>query len=105
MKLLKELCVKEELTVIAVFHDFNLASSCCNKLMLLSRGRIEALGKPVEVLTEENIRKVFHAQVVVEHNRLTNSIYVVPYRTISFDETLKDEKTVKAVSEEVIKKS
>ena len=99
MELLKELCVKEELTVIAVFHDFNLASRYCNKLILLSRGRIEALGKPVEVLTEENIRKVFHVQVVVEHNRLTNSIYVVPYRTISFDETLKNEKTVKAVSE------
>ena len=85
MELLKELCVKKRLTVIAVFHDFNLAGRYCNKLVLLSKGRIVALGNPKEVLTEENIRKVFHVQVIVEHNRLLNSIHVIPYRTVTHE--------------------
>ena len=81
MELLRELCVKKRLTVIAVFHDFNLASRYCNKLVLLSEGRILALGKPEEVLTKENIQKAFHVEVLIEHNRLVNSIYIIPYRT------------------------
>ena len=42
---------------------------------------------------------------LLSRREMAKCVGVVPYRTISFDETLKDEKTVKAVSEEVIKKS
>jgi len=46
-------------TVIAVLHDLSLAARFCDRLMLLDKGRLHADGRPGEVLTEENLRKVY----------------------------------------------
>ena len=78
MSLLKELCRKKGLTILAVFHDFNLASKYCDSLILLSRGKIVSLGSCEEVLTSENIEKVFGVRVAVKHNPITGSLYVIP---------------------------
>ena len=78
MSLLKELCEKNGLVVLAVFHDFNLAAKYCDSLILLSKGKIVALGSCEEVLTSKNIEKVFGIRVVVKHHPITGSLYVVP---------------------------
>ncbi|MGQ9538975.1 MAG: hypothetical protein ACUVTE_05290 [Candidatus Bathycorpusculaceae bacterium] len=39
---------------MAVFHDFNLAARYCDSVILLHKGKIFAIGKREEVLTEEN---------------------------------------------------
>lgn len=51
------------LTVIAVFHDINLASLYCNRLLLLDNGRISKIGTPQEVVKEHAIEKVYKARV------------------------------------------
>jgi iron complex transport system ATP-binding protein len=78
MELLRELCGKRGLLVIAVLHDFNLAARYCDKLLLLSGGRIQATGTPEEALTRENLSHVFGVQVYVKRHEMTNSIYIVP---------------------------
>jgi len=40
-------------TVAVALHDLNLAAQYCNKLILLSEGRIAAEGTPGEVITAE----------------------------------------------------
>lgn len=46
-------------TVIATFHDLNLASHFCDSLILMKEGKIVAYGPTKDVLTPENIMKTF----------------------------------------------
>ncbi len=64
--LIRNLNLSRELTVIAVTHDINLASSFCNRIMLLNRGEVEAIGPPYDVITRENIMGVYEADVLVD---------------------------------------
>ncbi len=64
--LIRNLNLSRELTVIAVTHDINLASSFCNRIMLLNRGEVEAIGPPSDVITRENIMRVYEADVLVD---------------------------------------
>jgi iron complex transport system ATP-binding protein len=78
MDLLKELCTKKKLIVLAVFHDFNLAARYCNLVILLKKGKIHSIGKANDVLTSENIKSVFHVDTIVKRHPVANSIYVIP---------------------------
>ena len=78
MDLVKELCVKEKLIVLAVFHDFNLAARYCNSAIMLKNNRVFAAGSLTDVLTSENIKNVFHVDAIVKKHLVTNSIFVIP---------------------------
>jgi len=78
MDLLKELCVKNRLIVLAVFHDFNLASRYCDSAILLNNGKIVSMGKLDEVLTSENIKEVFQVNAIVKKHPMTGFLYVIP---------------------------
>jgi len=78
MELLKRLTTEEKLIVIAVIHDLNLAARYCDRLVLLHEGKIVSLGMQAQVLTAENIKNTFGADVVVKKHALTNQCYVSP---------------------------
>jgi iron complex transport system ATP-binding protein len=78
MDLVKELCVKEGLIVLAVFHDLNLAARYCTSAILLKDGRIFSAGSLDDVLTSENIKNVFSVNAIVQKHLVTNSLYVIP---------------------------
>ncbi|MEM1901937.1 MAG: ABC transporter ATP-binding protein [Thermosphaera sp.] len=81
MDLLRDLCIKNGLLVLAVFHDFNLAARYCDSIILLKDGKIVSIGSVDEVLTSKNIKEVFQVDVVVERHPLTGSLYVIPVST------------------------
>jgi iron complex transport system ATP-binding protein len=78
MDLIKDLCVKEKLIVLAVFHDFNLAARYCKSAIILKDGKIFSAGTLAEVLTSENIKGVFNVDAIVNKHLVTNSIFVIP---------------------------
>ncbi|MHA1297914.1 MAG: ABC transporter ATP-binding protein [Candidatus Helarchaeota archaeon] len=78
MELLKKF-QNEGLTVIMVIHDLNLAAKYCDKLVLMSNGKIYASGSVDEVLTEKNIKDVFNIHVIMHKSSVTDSIHIVPY--------------------------
>jgi iron complex transport system ATP-binding protein len=78
MDLVKDLCVKEKLIVLAVFHDFNLAARYCKSAIMLKDGKIFAAGNLSEVLTSKNIKNVFHIDAIVQKHLVTNSVFVIP---------------------------
>jgi iron complex transport system ATP-binding protein len=78
MDLVKELCVKEKLIVLAVFHDFNLAARYCESAIMLKNGKIFSAGSLDTVLTSENIKNVFHVDAIVKKHLVTNSLFVIP---------------------------
>ncbi|MCK4246329.1 heme ABC transporter ATP-binding protein [Candidatus Bipolaricaulota bacterium] len=66
------------LTVVMALHDLNLVAQYADRAAMLDKGQLLEIGKPDEVLTEANIKRVFHADVIVTNHPLTNSFYVMP---------------------------
>jgi len=64
------------LTIITVSHDLNLTAQYCEELLLLKDGRIFAAGTAAEVLTEENIKAVYNAEVLIKKNPLSEKPFV-----------------------------
>jgi len=64
-------------TVLASFHDLNLAAAFCDYLIVLDKGKLVASGTPEAVLTQELIKHVFRTQAIVDshpangHPRIT----------------------------------
>lgn len=44
---------------LLVLHDLNLAARACDRLVLLARGRVAAVGAPAEVLRAEVLREAY----------------------------------------------
>lgn len=63
-------------TVLAAFHDLNLAAMYSDEIYVLKDGRIYSHGVPQEVMTERMIAEVYgvHAKVCTEEN---GQIYIV----------------------------
>ena len=78
MELMMRLTSHEGLIVIAVIHDLNLAAQYCDHLVLLDKGKIVAMGSQQDVLTAENIKKTFGADVIVKRHAVTNLCYISP---------------------------
>jgi len=78
MDLVKGLCVREGLIVLAVFHDLNLAARYCTSAIMLKNGKIFSAGDIAEVLTSENIKSVFNVDAIVKKHLVTNSVFVIP---------------------------
>lgn len=54
-----ELAKSLGITVIASFHDLNLASAMCDQLIVLNKGKLVEQGTPQEVITSEMLSNVF----------------------------------------------
>ncbi|MDD5518978.1 MAG: ABC transporter ATP-binding protein [Candidatus Omnitrophica bacterium] len=77
LDLLKKLNRKNNLTIVMVLHDLNLASAYSNRIALLDRGIIFKEGRPEEVLTYKNIETVYKTIVLVNDNSITGKPNVV----------------------------
>lgn len=56
-------------TILAALHDLPLAARYCDLVLLLSNGRLQAIGPPGEVLTAATIREVFQ---ITDHPLLSS---------------------------------
>ena len=52
------------ITTLVTLHDLNLAAAYCHRLYLLHEGSIVANGRVADVLTTENIARVFHVLAI-----------------------------------------
>lgn len=52
--------------VMAALHDLSLAARFCSRLILLHNGKIVAEGKPVDVLTPENLAQVYGVSAYID---------------------------------------
>ncbi|MFC2078251.1 hypothetical protein ACFLTM_05540 [Candidatus Bipolaricaulota bacterium] len=52
LTLVTDLVRERGLATLAIFHDLNLASRYCDRLILLKEGSVLTAGPPVDVLTE-----------------------------------------------------
>jgi len=92
MDILDNLNRKHGLTVVIILHDLNLASEYCKRLILLDNGKIFREGVSDDILTYQNIEKVYKTAVVVEKNPVSGKPYLL---LVSEKELKKSEKRIK----------
>jgi iron complex transport system ATP-binding protein len=70
--------IRKSCSILATFHDLNLAARFCSSLILIKEGEIIAAGSPAEVVTPENIWSAYRVKVKVKNNPNTKRArYVV----------------------------
>jgi iron complex transport system ATP-binding protein len=77
LSLVRRLSKEEGITVLAVLHDLNLAAQYCDRLVMLAEGKIQALGDPTDVLTAENVKRVYGVDVWVQQHPTSGRPYVL----------------------------
>jgi iron complex transport system ATP-binding protein len=80
--LLKTLNHDHGVTMAISTHDLNLAASICRDLILMRDGRVIATGPTSEVLTPENVRRLYDVEADVHVHQDTGHMTVVPVRRI-----------------------
>ncbi|GAA1186557.1 ABC transporter ATP-binding protein [Ornithinimicrobium humiphilum] len=76
LELVDELRREDGLTVVAAMHDLGTAARYADRLALLDRGSLAALGSPAEVLSEDLVSRVYGHPVRV--HELDGHLVVVP---------------------------
>ena len=71
MEILREEAERRNVAVVAAMHDVSLAARYCDRLVVLSKGRIAAEGTASETLTPENLRSAFEVEAVIEPDLVT----------------------------------
>jgi iron complex transport system ATP-binding protein len=64
-ELMRELAEERSFTVVVATHNLNLAARYASRLTLMSRGRVEAVGTPSEVMRADVIERVYRWPVLV----------------------------------------
>ena len=77
MKILKNISIQKNISVIIIIHDLNLASLFCDSLIILKDGRFIEKGSPKEVINEENIKSVYNLDCKVCYNE-NDKPYIIP---------------------------
>ncbi|WP_419960988.1 adenosylcobinamide amidohydrolase [Psychrobacillus sp. BM2] len=60
---IKTQAIEKGITIISIFHDINLASLYCDRLLLMDRGEVQVIGAPHEVVKKDQIEAVYKARI------------------------------------------
>ena len=60
---IKTQAIEKGITIISVFHDINLASLYCDRLLLMDHGEVQVIGAPQEVVKKDQIESVYQARI------------------------------------------
>lgn len=78
-ELLHELA-KEGLAVLVVSHELNLVSRFASRIVLLRDGKVEAAGRPDDVMRPDILERVFDWPLHVTHDSVIGAPALVPLR-------------------------
>lgn len=67
--------------VIAALHDLSLAARFCTRLVLMNHGKLVAEGEPINVLTPENLAKVYGISAHVDCRE--DGVVIIPIKRVS----------------------
>ena len=78
-ELLVRLNREQGVTLVQVSHDLDLAAAVSRRILLLTEhGNIAGLGTPREVMTADNLRRVFRVELKVADNPYTGTPQIIP---------------------------
>jgi iron complex transport system ATP-binding protein len=80
--LLQRLNQEHGVTMAISTHDLNLAAAICRELILMRDGHVIATGPTRDVLTPENVQRLYDVEADVHVHGTTGHMTVVPVRRI-----------------------
>ncbi len=84
MEILHELIHAQQMAVLMVVHDLNLASRFADKIIMLSDGQIHSSGAAEETITRDNLRLVYGVDTSIHD--VNGKRFVVPLTRVGLDE-------------------
>lgn len=78
LRLIKKFTRTKSKAALAAIHDLSLAARFCDRLLLLSKGKIVADGKPGEVVTEENLQRHFALRARIKRDEESGVLLIFP---------------------------
>jgi iron complex transport system ATP-binding protein len=87
MDLMEKLKTDEEVTVVMVSHDVNLAAMYADQVLLMKKGRVAWLGTPGEVLEFSRLEAIYGCALLVDRSPLGDypRVHLVPGRHLGND--------------------
>ncbi len=85
MEILKSLSKNNKIVIISA-HEIDLASSYCDKIIVLNNGKIVAMGKPRDIINEKLIYEVYGINATIKW--FENYPIIIPKRNIKKEELL-----------------
>jgi iron complex transport system ATP-binding protein len=77
METIQRLTKTKEITAVSVMHDLNLAAQYSDYIILMNEGKVVCQGTPHEVITEENIKRVYKLDSYIMDNPVTGKPYIM----------------------------
>jgi iron complex transport system ATP-binding protein len=101
---LKQWTKEKRLTVVAIFHDMNLASLYCDRLLVLHQGKMAGVGPPIDLIEEEAIERVFRTSIRRQAHPVVAAPLVtfVPNAEPTGKERILDDVTVQHGREQIV---
>ncbi len=65
MRELRELSHTQQKTVVIVLHDINQAAQFADIVVTMKDGKIKAIGRPVDVITQQTMKNLYNVDVTV----------------------------------------
>lgn len=78
LRTVKEYCKNNNISVVAIMHDLNLALNFSDKVALMNAGELIDFGPPEMVLKPENIEKIFETNVQMLEVPSSKHSFIVP---------------------------
>ena len=70
---MKRLAREQNMAVVLVTHELNLAAEFATRILMLMSGRVLAFGEPADVMTENKLRELFGASLMVDPNPMSGA--------------------------------
>ena len=88
IRMLKKLSVEKKMVVVMISHDLNIASKYSDNIIMMSKGTIYAVGRPMDVITPENIKEVYDVDcnVIVNDGRPFMIVEDSEFNNVAIDE-------------------
>jgi len=77
MEMVNRLAKEKNMLVIIVTHDIFLAARYCDRILLMEKGEIVSSGRTEDVITSENLEKVFSVNADVSYDKRIGGLNVL----------------------------
>jgi iron complex transport system ATP-binding protein len=70
-RILRDLSIKNNILILMISHDINIAAKYSDKMILMHKGGIYSVGEPDQVITEDNLKVVYgvNTRVIFDEGR------------------------------------
>lgn len=82
MELISRLNREQNVTILAVLHDINMAARYCKRMIMLKEGYVYADGIPDDIVNLSYMTELYQMQLMIRHNSLFDKPEMIPIRVL-----------------------